>query len=201
MDPLDRDFDLIVCIEVLEHLASEDAERAVGNLCAHAPRVLFSSTPEDYAEPTHLNVQPAEYWAELFARNSFVRDVDYQAVYIAPWATLFERSDRPLARLVRDYERFSSRLDRENKALRQALGKKEGDLEAARRHATESDAAQRELHASLLDVTTELASVKDTQLWKAADWARRAAVSLFPADTRRGRALGKARGSLRNRDG
>ena len=51
-------YDLIVCMEVLEHLTSEEAEKAVANLCNHADDILFSSTPLDYREVTHDNVQP-----------------------------------------------------------------------------------------------------------------------------------------------
>ncbi len=92
LDPLDRTYDLIACIEVLEHLPRQDAERAVANLCRHTDDVLFSSSPTDYKEVTHLNVQPPEYWAELFARHGFYRDVDYDAAYITPWAVRFRRA-------------------------------------------------------------------------------------------------------------
>src|SRR5947209_3304557 len=34
-DPLDRRYDVIICIEVLEHLTPADAERAVANIATH----------------------------------------------------------------------------------------------------------------------------------------------------------------------
>ena len=49
----------------------------MANLCPHTADVLFSSTPFDYDEATHLNVQPPDYWAALFARHGFYRDVDF----------------------------------------------------------------------------------------------------------------------------
>ncbi|MCX7840707.1 MAG: class I SAM-dependent methyltransferase, partial [Anaerolineae bacterium] len=76
-DPLPQKYDLIVCIEVLEHLTARDAERAIENFCQHCDDVLFSSTPHDYKEVTHRNIQPPEYWAELFARYGFFRDMDF----------------------------------------------------------------------------------------------------------------------------
>lgn len=117
--PLERDYDLIVCIEVLEHLTPREAEQAIENFALHSKDVLFSSTPFDYKEPTHQNVQPLEYWAELFARNSFFRDVDFDASFITPWAVRFRRKEEPVHRLVREYERKFWQLWKENSDLRE----------------------------------------------------------------------------------
>jgi SAM-dependent methyltransferase len=104
-EDLGGDYDLIVSIEVAEHMATREAETAIANMCAHAPDVLFSSSPLDYREPTHVNVHPPEYWAELFARQGFYRDVDYDASYITPWAARFRKRRETMPRLVREYER------------------------------------------------------------------------------------------------
>jgi SAM-dependent methyltransferase len=105
VDPIGERFDLIVCIEVLEHMTAEDADRAIANLTAHTDDVLFSSTPFDYKEPTHINVRMPEEWAEAFARHAFYRDVDFDASFITKWAVRFTRRSVPAHRLVRDYER------------------------------------------------------------------------------------------------
>jgi SAM-dependent methyltransferase len=104
-EPFGERFDLIVCIEVLEHMAAADADRAIANFAAHADEVLFSSTPFDYREPTHVNVRPPEEWAEAFARHGFYRDVDFDASFITKWAVRFTRRAVPMHRIVRDYER------------------------------------------------------------------------------------------------
>ncbi len=104
-EPFGDTYDLIVTIEVCEHMPARDAERAIENMCAHAPRVLFSSSPSDYREPTHINVHPPDYWAERFAQHALYRDVDFDASFVTPWAVLYRRSDDPLPRIVRDYER------------------------------------------------------------------------------------------------
>ncbi len=116
--PLDRNYDLIVCIEVLEHLTPREAEQAIENFCRHSDDVLFSSTPFDYKEATHLNVQPIEHWAELFAQNGLFRDVDFDASFVTPWAVRFRRKNEPMHRLVREYERKFWRLWKENSDLR-----------------------------------------------------------------------------------
>jgi SAM-dependent methyltransferase len=118
-EPFGSTYDLITCIEVVEHMPAVEAERAIANLCAHATEIVFSSSPEDYREPTHVNVHPPEHWAEAFARHGFVRDVDYDASYIAPWAVRLRRTSAPLHRLIRDYERrawLQQKAEREARA-------------------------------------------------------------------------------------
>ena len=100
-----RNYDLIVSIEVLEHMPVREAEAAIANICRHTGDVIFSSSPLDYKEPTHVNVHPPEYWAAEFARHGLFRDVDFDASYITPWAARFRRRTEPLHRIVRDYER------------------------------------------------------------------------------------------------
>jgi len=121
LEPLPGRYDLIVCIEVLEHLPPAEVEKAIDHLCQAADDILFSSTPHDFGEPTHLNVQPLEYWAERFARRGFFRDVDFDASFIAPWAVRFRRSTEPLHRLIGRYERKFWRLWMENTQLRSRL--------------------------------------------------------------------------------
>ncbi len=104
-EPFGRRYDLIACIEVLEHMPPEDAEKAIANFAAHTSDVLFSSTPFDYKEPTHVNVRMPEDWAESFARHGFYRDVDFDASFVTKWAVRFTKRAVPAHRLVRDYER------------------------------------------------------------------------------------------------
>jgi hypothetical protein len=134
-DPLPGRYDLIVCIEVLEHMTPEAGRRGIAHLCQAASDILFSSTPFDYKEATHFNVQPPEGWAELFAQCGFVRDVDYDASFITPWAARFRRSDQPLARTVRDYERRFWLLWKENTDLRALVGEMRDQLSQAELHA------------------------------------------------------------------
>jgi hypothetical protein len=130
LDPFPRRYDLVVCIEVLEHLPPRDAERAVANFVASTDDVLFSSTPKDFKETTHFNVQPPEWWAELFARHGFYRDVGFDASFITPWAVRFRRLRGPVARVVGDYERRLWWLEQDNRAQRE-LGLEQRDRLAA----------------------------------------------------------------------
>ncbi len=117
---LPRQYDLIVCMEVLEHMPPKDAEQAIANFAVHTEDVLFSSSPLDYAEATHINVHPGEYWAALFVRQGFFRDLDFDGTFITPWTMRFIRQKVPVPRLVQSYERKLGLLWKENRDLRKA---------------------------------------------------------------------------------
>ncbi|MGC1165693.1 MAG: methyltransferase domain-containing protein [Solirubrobacterales bacterium] len=120
-DPITRRYDLIVCIEVLEHIPAADADAAVGSLCAASDRLLVSTTPDDFAEPTHCNVRPPEAWSAAIAREGLVREVDRDFSYITPWAALYTRKDEPLEETVRRYDRSWARQRHEVGQLRESL--------------------------------------------------------------------------------
>ena len=103
-DELPQHFDLVITIEVMEHLYAEDGKKAIANLCKLSDTVLFSSTPDDFEERTHVNVQQREYWARIFFEQGFVDDINYRPRYLTYYATLFRRSDN-ITRLIEDYER------------------------------------------------------------------------------------------------
>lgn len=105
---IESKFDLIISIEVLEHMPQKDAINAIAQICSATDDVIFSSSPFDYDEPTHINVHPPEYWAREFARHGFFRDLDFDGSFLTPWATRYRRQDsgpRQLDELVGAYER------------------------------------------------------------------------------------------------
>ncbi|HEU5062365.1 MAG TPA: methyltransferase domain-containing protein [Solirubrobacterales bacterium] len=120
-EPLERRYDLITCIEVIEHIPPEEADQAIANLCAATDRLLLSTTPQDFGEPTHVNVQPPEYWSAALARHGFFRDVDRDFSYLSPWAGLYTRREEDTAETVRRYDRAWWRLRREVAEVRESL--------------------------------------------------------------------------------
>jgi SAM-dependent methyltransferase len=104
-DEFEREFDLIACIEVAEHLPPTLGRQAIENLTRHTDRILFSSTPDDVEEPTHVNVQPTDYWVEQFGRLGFFRSFDFDAAVVAPHAMYLVRADQTAVEVARDYER------------------------------------------------------------------------------------------------
>ena len=119
VEPIDGTYDLVTCIEVLEHMAPDEAARPSPTSALSTDRVLFSSSPLDYAEATHVNVRPPEAWAADFATHGFFRNLDYDATYLTPWAVLYERRSDDPGDIVRAYERVQSRMEAEIRQLRE----------------------------------------------------------------------------------
>ncbi|HUY23737.1 MAG TPA: glycosyltransferase, partial [Candidatus Saccharimonadales bacterium] len=159
-DELSHDYDVITCIEVLEHLAPADAESAVGNLCRHGRVVLFSSTPAHFDEVTHVNVRPPDYWAGLFARHGFYRDFDFDAGFISPDAVLF-RPVPHLGQVIRAYERQLWDTQRELRGLQAHREHLHAELQ---RLLGDRDQASAELRA-LLNTKTFRLSAGMRSLW------------------------------------
>jgi glycosyltransferase involved in cell wall biosynthesis len=88
----DGPYDLVTCIEVLEHMPEADAREAIGRMTSVTNAILFSSTPDDFNEPTHVNVHPVIYWLKLLAGFDFYPDVGFDASFLAPHAFLLRKS-------------------------------------------------------------------------------------------------------------
>jgi SAM-dependent methyltransferase len=127
-EPLGGRYDLITCIEVVEHIPPADADAVIANLCAATDCLLLSTTPQDYGEATHLNVQPPEVWSAALAREGFLRDLDHDLSYLTPWAAVYSRRDEPLPETVRRYDRSWWRLRHEVSEVRGALLKAQEQL-------------------------------------------------------------------------
>lgn len=141
-------YDLIVCIEVLEHLSPTDARIAIENICAHTDDVLFSSTPFDYREPTHINVHPPGYWIEQFAEQGLVLDDGFDATFICPWAFRCRRTKDPLYKAIGKLGERIWHFSYQNQELRQALIAKESEVRST---LAERDALRRQLDAALAE--------------------------------------------------
>lgn len=166
-EPLGRRYDLVVCIEVLEHIPATEADAAVANLCAASDRILLSTTPENFGEASHVNVRPPEAWSAALAREGFFRDLERDFSYITPWAALYTRLEEPPSETVRRYDRAWWRLRREATEVRAALLANEERLAALEESEVESrDELQRELDASKEEVLRlrDLLVGKDAEL-------------------------------------
>lgn len=109
-DKFPERFDLVITIEVLEHIFPKEGAKAIANLCSYSDIVVFSSTPSDIEDKTHVNVQLGEYWCKEFAHNSFYRDIVQKADFVSPWAMIFRKSDS-IENVIYDYE-MGIRIDK-----------------------------------------------------------------------------------------
>jgi SAM-dependent methyltransferase len=73
-DTLDvvRTFDLVLSLEVAEHLPEACADQLVEDLTALGPVVLFSAAIPDQGGAGHVNEQLPDYWAKKFEARGFV---------------------------------------------------------------------------------------------------------------------------------
>lgn len=109
-DELPGKYDLVTCIEVLEHLSVEDGRTAIGNLCKYSDQILFSSSPSDFEDITHINVQKREYWSGIFAQNHFYDAVFSRPTWLTPHAVIYRKNEDVL-QVISDYERFIRHTD------------------------------------------------------------------------------------------
>lgn len=86
-------YDLVTCIEVLEHMTEEDAREAIRQMTQVTEAILFSSTPNDFDEPTHVNVHPIIYWLRIWSECNFYPELSFDASFIAPHAFLVRRRE------------------------------------------------------------------------------------------------------------
>jgi SAM-dependent methyltransferase len=87
---LGRTFDLVLCLEVGEHLPEEHADTLVDNCVTHADAVVFSAAVLGQGGTGHINCQPHEYWHEKFlargyAVNDAIRPKIARDPYVSEW--------------------------------------------------------------------------------------------------------------------
>lgn len=68
---LNRHFDLVVSLEVAEHLPAECAENFVKSLTGLGPIVLFSAAAPFQGGTGHINEQWPEYWRKFFEKYNY----------------------------------------------------------------------------------------------------------------------------------
>lgn len=139
-DPIEGHYDLVSMIEMIEHMAPQDAQRAIDQATAVTDRVLFSSSPGDHDEPTHVNTKPTAAWAAWFAERGFYRRTDVDLTFLSPWAVLFERADRSVRDLVQAYETQLATLNAELLEKRAALLASHRNISELRERQDDSDA-------------------------------------------------------------
>jgi SAM-dependent methyltransferase len=112
---LDRTFDLVVSLEVAEHLPESSARTFVDTLVGLGPVVLFSAAIPSQGGVNHVNEQWQDYWASIFETHDYqpidcLRRKVWQHQDVEWWYAqnmiLYARRDvlRSNPVLVREYE-------------------------------------------------------------------------------------------------
>jgi SAM-dependent methyltransferase len=87
---LNRQYDLVTCLEVAEHLPSAASEGLVSSLVRHSGLVLFSAATPGQGGENHINEKPLAYWQGLFLSHGYsafdiVRPVFRRDPVVEPW--------------------------------------------------------------------------------------------------------------------
>lgn len=163
-------YDLVVTIEVLEHLEFETAKLALKKLCSYTDCLLFSSTPIDIDDATHCNVQLRETWARIFAENNFFHNLIQPCDWLTPWAMLMEHST-DIPAIVNTYERIM-RIEsaRKNKAIEEC-NKNIESLQNDLKHAEEENVEWKNSNKKLALAAADIKNLED-ELQGKSDFAK-----------------------------
>jgi hypothetical protein len=87
---LKRRFDLVMSLEVAEHLPESAAIDFVQSLSRHGDIILFSAAIPGQGGRNHLNEQWPPYWIDLFAnlgyaKFDFIRGRIWDEPLVSPW--------------------------------------------------------------------------------------------------------------------
>jgi len=86
----ERQFDLVQCLEVAEHVPRHACDTLIDNIVRHGRKVLFSAAVPGQGGEGHINEQPYEFWRDMFASRGyrlfdFVRPKTDGNQAIEPW--------------------------------------------------------------------------------------------------------------------
>jgi glycosyltransferase involved in cell wall biosynthesis len=182
---LHQRYDLVVCLEVAEHIDAQFADTVVDNCVRHADLILFSAAMPGQQGFRHINEQPPRYWAERFRRHGYVvldliRPLIWDDPQIPVWyrqnILLFAKDGStqlaalravpaaaagfPMALAHPDYMRWFSTQAQiataEADAARQRLVQAQAEFESALARQRDSEAqARASLEAALADVARQ----------------------------------------------
>lgn len=108
LDPsnIGQRYDLVTCVEVVEHIPAEYEDYAIDVLCALGDTIFFSSTDDD-SEPTHCNTHELSYWIDKFVSRGYINTSDVFTQI--PHGRIFVKAET--------YEQLKNLLDAETRGI------------------------------------------------------------------------------------
>lgn len=82
----DNEFDVVISEQVLEHIPEELSEKSVSEIMRivkpgghiRCSGIFGAKPPADYVDdPTHINIQPMQYWKDLFEKYGGIDEYIY----------------------------------------------------------------------------------------------------------------------------
>lgn len=112
---LQKNFDLVLSLEVAEHLPESVAQTFIASLCRHGDTILFSAAIPGQGGQNHLNEQWQEYWAALFRSFGYsgydiIRPLIWNNENVFYWyrQNIMVYSTRDLKHLVKPFPEVTS---------------------------------------------------------------------------------------------
>ena len=66
-------YDMILCLEVMEHLPNEQSDQIIKRMTELTPVIVFSAAIPGQGGTHHINEQWQSYWSNLFKKYGYVR--------------------------------------------------------------------------------------------------------------------------------
>ena len=166
---LQRRFDLVLCLEVAEHLTAKAAEVVVGNCTRHADVVLFSAAIPGQQGRIHLNEQLPEYWVDLFSAQGYavfdiIRPLIWDDRNIPVWyrqnMLLFVDETLPIVGMLRGEAQRHGAAVPLNRAHPDLLRWFSHEADMAGQAAAAGNRENRELRGELTELTAQFTTTK-----------------------------------------
>lgn len=118
---IDKKYDLLICLEVAEHLSETRAESFISDLCKISDTILFSAAIPFQGGHNHVNEQYPNYWINLFAKKNFmckdiIRPLIWNNNKINWWyrqnIVIAKKEERPI-NLKKDLENINPLISKE----------------------------------------------------------------------------------------
>jgi cellulose synthase/poly-beta-1,6-N-acetylglucosamine synthase-like glycosyltransferase len=87
-------YDLIVCLDALDHMSEHDRHQAIVNFCRATTTILFASSLTGFQDLPGRDSQPVPWWLLRFWERGLMPDLDFDASFAGPQAVLLRRSQR-----------------------------------------------------------------------------------------------------------
>jgi len=104
---LQRTFDLVLSIEVAEHIEEEYADTFCDTLTKHANnRIVMTAAPQGQGGTNHVNCQPRSYWVKKLAQRGFkINSIESDALRFNT-AVIIEKNKCNIGYLPRNFMVF-----------------------------------------------------------------------------------------------
>ena len=85
-EAMDRQFDVVLCLEVLEHIEKRYEDHILQFLSELADDwIIVSAAPPGCLGTNHVNLNTAQYWIDRFIQLGFVQDIPVRQALLGEW--------------------------------------------------------------------------------------------------------------------